>query len=54
MTEGKFEAIVAKQMPDAEKRACRLVVDTSKGFDPAHAQVREILARIATMPKRIR
>jgi dephospho-CoA kinase len=55
MTEAKFEAILAKQMPDAEKRArADFVVDTSKGFDPARAQVREILARVATMPKRIR
>jgi dephospho-CoA kinase len=55
MTEEKFEAILAKQMPDAEKRArADFVVDTSKGFDLARAQVREILARVATMPKRIR
>jgi dephospho-CoA kinase len=54
MTEEKFEAILAKQMPDAEKRArADFVVDTSKGFDLARAQVREILARVATMPKRI-
>jgi dephospho-CoA kinase len=55
MTEEKFEAILATQMPDAEKRAqADFVVDTSKGFDPVRAQVREILARVATMPKRIR
>jgi dephospho-CoA kinase len=55
MTEEKFEAILVKQMPDAEKRArADFVVDTSKGFDAARAQVREILARVATMPKRIR
>ena len=54
MTEEKFEAILVKQMPDAEKRArADFVVDTSKGFDAARAQVREILARVATMPKRI-
>jgi dephospho-CoA kinase len=54
MTEEKFEAILAKQMPDAEKRArADFVVDTSKGFDLARAQVREILTRVATMPKRI-
>jgi dephospho-CoA kinase len=55
MTEEKFEAILFKQMPDAEKRArADFVVDTSKGFDAARAQVREILARVATMPKRIK
>src|SRR6478752_870338 len=55
MTEQKFAAILAKQMPDADKRArADFVVDTSKGFDAARAQVRDILARIATMPKRRR
>jgi dephospho-CoA kinase len=40
-------------MPDEEKRKrADFVVDTSRGFDAARAQVREILARIATMPKR--
>jgi dephospho-CoA kinase len=40
-------------MPDAEKRRrADFVVDTSKGFDAARAQVRDILVRIATMPKR--
>lgn len=53
MSEQKFAAILAKQMPDAEKRSrADFVVDTSKGFDAARAQVRDILARIATMPKR--
>ena len=55
MTEQKFAAIAANQMPDVEKRKrADFVVDTSKGFDAARAQVREILARIATMPKRRR
>jgi dephospho-CoA kinase len=55
MTEAKFAAILAKQMPDAEKRArADFVVDTSRGFDAARAQVGEILARVAKMPKRRR
>jgi dephospho-CoA kinase len=55
MTEQKFSAILAKQLPDVEKRArADFVVDTSKGFDAARAQVRDILARVATMPKRRR
>jgi dephospho-CoA kinase len=55
MTDEKFAAILAKQLPDAEKRArADFVVDTSKGFDQARAQVRDILARVATMPKRRR
>jgi dephospho-CoA kinase len=53
MTKQKFAAILAKQMPDADKRArADFVVDTSKGFNAARAQVRDILTRIATMPKR--
>ena len=40
----KLAAILAKQMPDAEKRRrADFVVDTSQGFDAARAQVREIL-----------
>ena len=49
----KFEAILTKQMPDAEKRArADFVVDTSRGFDAARAQVRDILDKVATMPIR--
>lgn len=55
MTEQKFAAILAKQMPDEEKRKrADFVVDTSKGFDAARVQVRDILSRIATMPQRRR
>jgi dephospho-CoA kinase len=55
MTEQKFAALLAKQMPDADKRAMAdFAVDTSKGFDTARAQVRDILACVATMPKRQR
>ena len=44
MTEDKLDAILAKQLPDAEKRArADFVVDTSRGFDDARAQVRDIL-----------
>jgi dephospho-CoA kinase len=53
MTIEKLEAILAKQMPDAEKRArADFVVDTSQGFEAARAQVRAILDAVATMPKR--
>lgn len=53
MTMEKLEAILAKQTPDAEKRRrADFIVDTSQGLDPARAQVRAILAAIATMPKR--
>jgi dephospho-CoA kinase len=50
MTEPKFQAILAKQMPDADKRArADFVVDTGQGLDHARGQVREILRRVATM-----
>jgi dephospho-CoA kinase len=53
MTEAKLAAIMAKQLPDTEKRRrANFVVDTSKGFDAAQAQVRDILKVIATMPNR--
>jgi dephospho-CoA kinase len=55
MTEQKLEAILAKQMPDAEKRQrAEFVVDTSLGFDHARDQVRDILRAVTTMPKRRR
>ena len=53
MTVEKLEAILARQMPDAEKRArADFIVDTSKDFDAARAQVRAILDAVATMPRR--
>ena len=53
MTDEKFAAILAKQMPDADKRArADFVVDTSKGFDAARQQVREILAQVSKMDKK--
>jgi dephospho-CoA kinase len=52
MTEERFLAILAKQMPDAEKRRrADFIVDTSRGFDAARQQVREILAQVRTMRK---
>ncbi len=47
MTEEKLNAILAKQMPDSEKRArADFVVDTSLGIEPALAQVKDILAAL--------
>ena len=41
--------------PDHEKRhRADFVVDTSRGFDAARAEVRAILDAVATMPKRRR
>ena len=53
MTPEKFAAILAKQMPDSEKRVrADFVVDSSQGIEPARAQVRDILRAVARMPKR--
>jgi len=55
MTDAKLAAILAKQMPDSDKRArADFVVDTSRGFDAAREQVRDILARVSKMPNRQR
>lgn len=53
MTAEKFSAILAKQMPDADKRArAHFLVDTSRGFASAEAQVRSILVCLAGRPGR--
>ncbi len=55
MTEEKFAAILAKQIPDAEKRRrADFVVDSSKDFDHTRAQVRDILRAVAKMPRKRR
>lgn len=44
MDENKLSSILARQMPDAEKRRrAHFIVDTSLGLDSARAQVRAIL-----------
>ncbi len=53
MTEERFAAILQKQLPDAEKRArADFVVNSGHGVDAARDQVRDILRKVATMPKR--
>jgi dephospho-CoA kinase len=53
MSEEKFQSILSKQMPDAEKRArAHFLVDTSRGFISAEAQVRSVLACLAGRPGR--
>jgi dephospho-CoA kinase len=45
MTPERLDAILAQQMPDAEKRArADFIIDTSQGLDPVRAQVAEIIA----------
>jgi dephospho-CoA kinase len=53
MTSEKLDAILARQLPDAEKRKrADFVVDTSHGLDHVRARIREILAKAAKMPRR--
>lgn len=53
MTDEKFEAMLARQMPDSEKlRRADFVVDTSRGIEPAREQVRAILRALAAAPAR--
>jgi dephospho-CoA kinase len=55
MTAQKLDIMLARQLPDSEKRLrADFVVDTSRGFDDARAQVQAILRKLATMPKRRR
>ena len=51
----RLEALLARQIPDAEKRRrADFVVDSSQGIEPARAQVDSILAAVAKMPTRRR
>lgn len=47
MTEQKFEAILARQVPDAEKRRLAdFIIDTGAGMDAARAAVAEVIAAL--------
>ena len=49
----RLEALLARQMPDAEKRRrADFVVDSSQGIEHARTQVRQILLAVAKMPNR--
>lgn len=49
MTQEKFDALLGRQMPDADKRArAHYLVITDKGLDHAREQVKMILADIKT------
>ena len=53
MTSEKLDAILARQLPDAEKRQrADFVVDTSHGIDPVRARIRDILDQAVKMPRR--
>jgi dephospho-CoA kinase len=52
MTPETFAAIVARQIPDLEKRArAHFIVDTSKGFESAGRQVDSILRAVTYLEK---
>ena len=53
MEEEKLNSILARQVPDAEKRKrADFIVDTSHGLDPVRARIRDILAEAVKMPRR--
>ena len=53
MDEERFNSILGRQMPDAEKRKrADFVVDTSHGLDPVRARIRDILVEAVKMPRR--
>lgn len=53
MTEERFEAILAKQMPDSQKRArSHFLIDTSRGFPAARRQAEDVLRAVAGLTGR--
>jgi dephospho-CoA kinase len=51
MTAERLDMLLARQMSDADKRArAHFVVDSSRSFDSARAQVRGILRAVAALP----
>lgn len=53
MTHDKLDAILARQMPDAEKRKrADFLVDTGHGLEPVRERIKEILAEVVKMPQR--
>jgi dephospho-CoA kinase len=53
MTSEMLDAILARQLPDIEKRQrADFIVDTSHGPGPVRARIKEILREAAKMPRR--
>jgi dephospho-CoA kinase len=53
MTDAALDALLSRQMPDAEKRQrADFVVDTSHGLDPVRLRISDILAQVVKMPQR--
>ncbi|HAQ36721.1 MAG TPA: dephospho-CoA kinase, partial [Alphaproteobacteria bacterium] len=47
MNRAKFDAILARQTPDVDKRArADFVIDTSRGIELARTQVRRVIAAL--------
>lgn len=47
MTQEKFELILSRQMPDAEKRQrADFIIDTGRGLEAARKQVEEVVERL--------
>lgn len=53
MTPERFEAILARQVPDSHKRRrAHVVIDTGRGFEPARRQVVDLVRCLAGRPGR--
>ncbi|WMT75089.1 dephospho-CoA kinase [Bradyrhizobium sp. Ash2021] len=53
MDDARLDAILARQLPDAEKRKrADFIVDTSHGLEPVRDQIRDILVEVVKMPRR--
>jgi len=53
MTSEALDSILARQLPDVEKRKrADFIVDTSHGLAPVRARIRDILAEAVKMPRR--
>jgi len=53
MTSEALDSILARQMPDEEKRGrADFIVDTSHGLDPVRERIRDILDQAVKMPLR--
>jgi len=53
MTSEMLATVLARQMPDAEKRSrADFIVDTSNGLDPVRQRISDILEKAARLPRR--
>lgn len=53
MSEEKFQAILSKQVPDAQKREqADFIIDSSQGLEPAMAQVEALIPLLKKVPGR--